>query len=65
MSLYKIILQELGAESISILNSDNRKNALGHQGIDANIHLILRIVADVGLIGLPNAGLSIRLAIYS
>ena len=48
--------QEEGIQSISLTNTDYRKNALGHQGVDANVHLILRIVADIGIIGLPNAG---------
>lgn len=57
-----------GRGNINFVTSRNqapRKATLGKPGIERNLLLELRIVADVGLVGLPNAGKSTLLSVLT
>jgi len=49
-------LQASKAEVIDIQDTNWKVDSLGAPGQQLSLHLLLRVVADVGIVGLPNAG---------
>lgn len=55
--------KEVTALTTNVMRDESDKVlTFGQQGVEVSLELILRVVADVGLIGLPNAGKSTLLA---
>jgi hypothetical protein len=51
-----IAAQNAGAEFIEVSDDNWRADAEGAAGQQLTISLLLRVVADVGIVGFPNAG---------
>jgi GTPase involved in cell partitioning and DNA repair len=50
------VLQKAGAEVVAVEDPNWREEARGLPGQQLGLTLMLRVVADVGLVGFPNAG---------
>ena len=50
------VLQKAGAEVVAVEDPNWREDARGLPGQQLGLTLMLRVVADVGLVGFPNAG---------
>lgn len=48
--------QESGAEVVQVVDSNWQHDARGLPGQQLSLQLLLRVVADVGIVGFPNAG---------
>jgi hypothetical protein len=51
-----LCLQKVGAEVYAIEDTNWRDDSKGLPGQQMSLQLMLRVVADVGLVGFPNAG---------
>jgi GTPase involved in cell partitioning and DNA repair len=50
--------QKAGAEVVAIEDTNWKEDAKGLPGQQMSLQLLLRVVADVGLVGFPNAGVT-------
>lgn len=50
------LLQKAGAEVLAVEDLNWKDDAKGLPGQQLSLQLMLRVVADVGLVGFPNAG---------
>jgi hypothetical protein len=50
------LLQEEGTEVVAVEDGNWKLDAQGAPGQQLSLHLLLRVVADVGIVGFPNAG---------
>ena len=48
--------QTAGVETVSVEDDNWRSDTRGLPGQEMTLHLLLRVVADVGIVGFPNAG---------
>ena len=49
-------MQETGAEIVAVDDSNWKVDTRGQPGRQLSLNLLLRVAADVGIVGLPNAG---------
>lgn len=49
-------LQETGAEVVAVEDGNWQEETKGLPGTQLSLHLLLRVVADIGIVGFPNAG---------
>jgi hypothetical protein len=58
LSLLLLVIQKAGGEVVAIEDVNWRDDSKGLPGRQLGLHLLLRVVADVGIVGFPNAGAS-------
>ena len=51
-----LLLQETGAEVVAVEDGNWQEETKGLPGTQLSLHLLLRVVADIGIVGFPNAG---------
>lgn len=54
--LSHLFSQESGTEIVEVEDSNWKADAAGTAGQQLSLHLLLRVVADIGIVGFPNAG---------
>ena len=60
-----LCLQEEGVEMIEVEDLDWKADSRGTPGEEVTLQLLMRLVADIGFVGLPNAGKSSLLSMLT